>query len=41
MVFNTKSQDELRRRDEGRGVLEARLPVDAHHAERERIVLIN
>ena len=41
VVFNTKSQDELRRRDEGRGVLEARLPVDAHHAERERIVLIN
>ena len=41
MVFNTKSQDELRRRDEGRGVLEARLPVHAHHAERERIVFVD
>ena len=41
VVFNTKSQDELRRRDEGRGMLEARLAVHPYHAERERIVLIN
>ena len=41
MVFNTKSQDQLRRRDEGRGVLEARLAVHAHHAEREGVMLIN
>ena len=41
MVLDAERQDELRRRDEGRGVLEARLPVDAHHAEGERIVLIN
>ena len=41
MVLDAERQDQLRRRDEGRGVLEARLPVDAHHAEGERIVLIN
>ena len=41
VVLDAERQDQLRRRDEGRGVLEARLPVDAHHAERERIVLIN
>ena len=41
VVLDAEGQDQLRRRDEGRGVLEARLPVDAHHAEGERIVLIN
>ena len=41
MVLDAERQDQLRRRDEGRGVLEARLPVDAHHAEGERIVLVD
>ena len=41
MVLDAERQDQLRRRDEGRGVLEARLPVDAHHAEREGVMLIN
>ena len=41
MVFNTKSQDQLRRRDEGRGVLEARLPVHPYYAECKRVMLIN
>ena len=41
VVLDAKCEDELRRRDEGRGVLEARLPVDAHHAEREGVMLIN
>ena len=41
VVLDAECEDQLRRRDEGRGVLEARLPVDAHHAEGERIVLIN
>ena len=41
MVLDAERQDELRRRDEGRGVLEARLAVDADDAERERIVLVD
>ena len=41
MVLDAERQDQLRRRDEGRGVLEARLPVHAHHAERERIVFVD
>ena len=41
VVFNTKSQDQLRGRHEGRGVLEARLPVHADDAEREGVMLIN
>ena len=41
MVLDAERQDQLRRRDEGRGVFEARLPVDADDAEGERIVLIN
>ena len=41
MVLDAERQYQLRRRDEGRGVLEARLPVDAHHAERERIVFVD
>ena len=41
MVLDAERQDQLRRRDEGSGVLEARLPVDPYHAECKRIVLIN
>ena len=41
MVLDAERQDQLRRRDEGRGVLEARLPVDADDAECKRIMLIN
>ena len=41
MVLDAERQDELRRRDEGRGVFEARLPVDADDAEREGVMLIN
>ena len=41
MVLDAERQDELRRRDEGRGVLEARLAVDADDAEREGVMLIN
>ena len=41
MVLDAERQDQLRRRDEGRGVLEARLPVHADDAERERIVLVD
>ena len=41
VVLDAKCEDELRRRDEGRGVLEARLPVHPYHAEREGVMLIN
>ena len=41
MVLDAEGQDQLRRRDEGRGVLEARLAVDADYAEREGVMLIN
>ena len=41
MVLDAERQDQLRRRDEGRGVLEARLPVHPYYAECKRIVLIN
>ena len=41
MVLDAERQDQLRRRNEGRGVLEARLAVDADDAERERIVFID
>ena len=41
MVLDAERQDQLRRRDEGCRMLEARLPVHADNAERERIVLIN
>ena len=41
MVLDAEGQDQLRRRDEGRGVLEARLAVNADDAEREGVMLIN
>ena len=41
MVLDAERQDELRRRDEGRGMLEARLAVDADDAQLERIVLVD
>ena len=41
VVLDAEGQDQLRRRDEGSGVLEARLPVHPYHAEREGVMLIN
>ena len=41
VVLDAEGQDQLRRRHEGRGVLEARLAVDADDAEREGVMLIN
>ena len=41
VVLDAEREDQLRRRDEGRGVLEARLPVHPYHAEREGVMLIN
>ena len=41
VVLDAEGQDQLRRRDEGSGVLEARLAVHPYHAEREGVMLIN
>ena len=41
VVLDAERQDQLRRRDEGCRMLEARLPVHPYHAEREGVMLIN